>query len=91
MSGNRRDICVNRYNPYNRRNYQNERIEINNYKYIKEKEPLFCTSYKRKNQITIVPIQKKKRGSITNCLLFWIDRYVAASKEKMWSRNFGLA
>ena len=45
MSGNRRDICVNRYNPYNRRNYQNERIEINNYKYIKEKEPLFCTSY----------------------------------------------
>jgi hypothetical protein len=44
-SGNRRGICINRYNPYNRRNYQNERIEDNNYKYIKEKEPLFCTSY----------------------------------------------
>ena len=46
-SGNRRGICLNRYNPYNRRNYQNERIEDNNsrIKYIKEKEPIFCTSY----------------------------------------------
>ncbi|KAL7261467.1 hypothetical protein ACSBR1_000002 [Camellia fascicularis] len=44
-SGNHRGICVNRYNPYNRRNYQNERIDDNNYKYTKEKEPLFCNSY----------------------------------------------
>nr|YP_010760670.1 RNA polymerase beta' subunit [Vaccinium floribundum]WEY34986.1 RNA polymerase beta' subunit [Vaccinium floribundum] len=44
-SGYRRGICVNRYNPYNDRNYQNERIDHNNHKYTKEKEPLFCTSY----------------------------------------------
>ncbi|KAJ0911358.1 DNA-directed RNA polymerase subunit beta' [Helianthus annuus] len=33
-SGNRRGICVNRYNPCNRRNYQNE---DNNYKYTKKR------------------------------------------------------
>jgi len=37
-SGNRRGICVNRYNPCNRRNYQNE---DNNYKYTKKKNPFF--------------------------------------------------
>nr|YP_009455402.1 RNA polymerase beta subunit [Adenolobus garipensis]AUG83398.1 RNA polymerase beta subunit [Adenolobus garipensis] len=42
-SGNRRGICANRYNPCNRRNYKNERINNNNYK--KEKEPFFCNSY----------------------------------------------
>nr|YP_009561506.1 RNA polymerase beta [Commiphora foliacea]QAT19594.1 RNA polymerase beta [Commiphora foliacea] len=35
-SGNRRGICANRYNPWNRRNYQNERIDDNTYKYTKE-------------------------------------------------------
>jgi len=44
-SGNRRGICANRYNPCNRRNYKNERIHDNNYKYTKEKEPFFCNSY----------------------------------------------
>nr|YP_009755123.1 RNA polymerase beta' subunit [Liquidambar orientalis]YP_009755211.1 RNA polymerase beta' subunit [Liquidambar styraciflua]ADD31180.1 RNA polymerase beta' subunit protein [Liquidambar styraciflua]QIP53586.1 RNA polymerase beta' subunit [Liquidambar orientalis]QIP53674.1 RNA polymerase beta' subunit [Liquidambar styraciflua]UNB14268.1 RNA polymerase beta [Liquidambar styraciflua] len=44
-SGNRRGICANRYNPCNRRNYQNERSDDNNYKYTKEKEPFFCNSY----------------------------------------------
>nr|ANP95933.1 RNA polymerase beta [Pyrola rotundifolia] len=44
-SGNRRGVCVNRYNPYNRRNYQNKRIDNNNYRYTKEKELVFCTSY----------------------------------------------
>nr|YP_010553660.1 RNA polymerase beta' subunit [Phyllagathis phyllioides]UTM97891.1 RNA polymerase beta' subunit [Phyllagathis phyllioides] len=29
--GNRRGICRNRYNPWNRRKYQNERIDDNNY------------------------------------------------------------
>ncbi|KAJ9685096.1 hypothetical protein PVL29_017215 [Vitis rotundifolia] len=29
------------YNPCNRRNYQNERIDDNNYRYTKEKEPFF--------------------------------------------------
>nr|YP_010035979.1 RNA polymerase beta' subunit [Impatiens alpicola]QQQ89286.1 RNA polymerase beta' subunit [Impatiens alpicola] len=44
-SGNRRGISVNRYNPCNRRNYQNERIANKNYKYTKEKELIFCNSY----------------------------------------------
>nr|YP_009431209.1 RNA polymerase beta [Maianthemum bicolor]ASW26645.1 RNA polymerase beta [Maianthemum bicolor] len=45
--GNRRGICANRYNPYNSNcgNYQNKKVEKNNYKYTKEKEPYFCSSY----------------------------------------------
>nr|YP_010120216.1 RNA polymerase beta' subunit [Iris dichotoma]QRC76745.1 RNA polymerase beta' subunit [Iris dichotoma]UIX24293.1 RNA polymerase beta' subunit [Iris dichotoma] len=43
--GNRQGICANRYNPYNCRNYQNKTIDNNNYKYTKEKEPYFCSSY----------------------------------------------
>ncbi|KAM6547288.1 hypothetical protein CsatB_018964 [Cannabis sativa] len=42
-SSNRRGICANRYNPSNHRNYQNERIGDNTYKYIKE--PFFGNSY----------------------------------------------
>nr|QXE40010.1 RNA polymerase beta' subunit [Cnidoscolus aconitifolius] len=42
-SGNRRGICANRYNPCNRRNYQNKRIDGNKDKYTKE--PLFSNSY----------------------------------------------
>ncbi|CAN6476541.1 unnamed protein product [Victoria cruziana] len=45
MMGNRRGICVNRYNPCNPRNHQNERIDHSNYKYRKGKEPYFCSSY----------------------------------------------
>nr|YP_009339960.1 RNA polymerase beta' subunit [Lobelia laxiflora]APQ39443.1 RNA polymerase beta' subunit [Lobelia laxiflora] len=44
-SGNRRGICVNRYNPWNRRNYPNERIVNTNSKYTKKKEPFFSNSY----------------------------------------------
>nr|YP_009338075.1 RpoC1 [Campanula punctata]AMR74033.1 RpoC1 [Campanula punctata]QOL12344.1 RNA polymerase beta' subunit [Campanula takesimana] len=44
-SGNQRGICVNRYNPCNRRNYQNPKIDKNNYKSTKEKEPFFSNSY----------------------------------------------
>nr|YP_009406832.1 RNA polymerase beta' subunit [Trematolobelia kauaiensis]ASA39353.1 RNA polymerase beta' subunit [Trematolobelia kauaiensis] len=44
-SGNRRGICVNRYNPWNRRNYPNERIANTNSKYTKKKEPFFSNSY----------------------------------------------
>nr|YP_009673570.1 RNA polymerase beta [Chieniodendron hainanense]QDF43158.1 RNA polymerase beta [Chieniodendron hainanense] len=40
--GNRRGICSNRYNPCNRRNFQNKTV---NDKYTKEKEPYFCSSY----------------------------------------------
>nr|AEX10172.1 RNA polymerase beta [California macrophylla]AKF43431.1 RNA polymerase beta' subunit [California macrophylla] len=44
-SGNRRSLCVNRYNLWNRRNCQTERIDDNNSRYMKGKEPLFCNSY----------------------------------------------
>nr|YP_010998116.1 RNA polymerase beta' subunit [Oxandra polyantha]WPF64759.1 RNA polymerase beta' subunit [Oxandra polyantha] len=40
--GNRRGICSNRYNPCNRRNFQNKAVDD---KYTKEKEPYFCSSY----------------------------------------------
>nr|YP_009734167.1 DNA-directed RNA polymerase beta' subunit [Paris tengchongensis]YP_009736355.1 DNA-directed RNA polymerase beta' subunit [Paris forrestii]QHV38478.1 DNA-directed RNA polymerase beta' subunit [Paris forrestii]QHV40108.1 DNA-directed RNA polymerase beta' subunit [Paris tengchongensis]UEE84315.1 RNA polymerase beta' subunit [Paris tengchongensis]UEE84826.1 RNA polymerase beta' subunit [Paris tengchongensis]UEE85081.1 RNA polymerase beta' subunit [Paris tengchongensis] len=43
--GNRRGICANRYNPYNFRNYQNKTLDNNKYKYTKEKEPYFLSSY----------------------------------------------
>nr|AEX94489.1 RNA polymerase beta [Ornithogalum tenuifolium] len=43
--GNRRGICANRYNPYHYGNYQNKKVDNNNYKYTKEKEPYFCSSY----------------------------------------------
>nr|YP_001004177.1 RNA polymerase beta' subunit [Ranunculus macranthus]YP_009461462.1 RNA polymerase beta' subunit [Ranunculus repens]A1XGM9.1 RecName: Full=DNA-directed RNA polymerase subunit beta'; AltName: Full=PEP; AltName: Full=Plastid-encoded RNA polymerase subunit beta'; Short=RNA polymerase subunit beta' [Ranunculus macranthus]ABC70747.1 RNA polymerase beta' subunit [Ranunculus macranthus]AUT82744.1 RNA polymerase beta' subunit [Ranunculus repens] len=41
--GNRRGICANRYNPWNHRNSQNEKIDDNNHTYTKE--PYFCSSY----------------------------------------------
>nr|YP_010131485.1 RNA polymerase beta' subunit [Primula ranunculoides]QPZ50883.1 RNA polymerase beta' subunit [Primula ranunculoides]USG57517.1 RNA polymerase beta' subunit [Primula ranunculoides] len=44
-SGTRQGISVNRYNPYNCINSKRERIDNNNWKYPKEKEPLFCNSY----------------------------------------------
>nr|YP_009402956.1 RNA polymerase beta' subunit [Centropogon granulosus]ASA34149.1 RNA polymerase beta' subunit [Centropogon granulosus] len=44
-SGNHRGICVNRYNPWNRINYPNERIANTNSKYTKKKEPFFSNSY----------------------------------------------
>nr|YP_009092674.1 RNA polymerase beta' subunit [Eustrephus latifolius]AIR12510.1 RNA polymerase beta' subunit [Eustrephus latifolius] len=56
--GNRRGICANRYNPYNCVNSQNKKVDNNNYKYTKEKEPYFCSSYDalgayRQNQINL--------------------------------------
>ena len=46
-SGNRRGLCVNRYNLWNTKNCQTEteRIDDNNSRYMKGKEPLFCNSY----------------------------------------------
>nr|QBE88840.1 RNA polymerase beta' subunit [Pharnaceum aurantium] len=41
--GNRRGICAHRWNPWNSKNYENERIDDNNSKY--RKEGLFCNSY----------------------------------------------
>nr|YP_009572022.1 RpoC1 [Veratrum japonicum]YP_010308971.1 RNA polymerase beta' subunit [Veratrum schindleri]QBI37614.1 RpoC1 [Veratrum japonicum]QSV09102.1 RNA polymerase beta' subunit [Veratrum schindleri]QSV09612.1 RNA polymerase beta' subunit [Veratrum japonicum] len=43
--GNPLGICANRYNPYNYRNYKNKILDNNTYKYTKEKEPYFCSSY----------------------------------------------
>nr|YP_010290766.1 RNA polymerase beta' subunit [Eriocaulon cinereum]YP_010473669.1 RNA polymerase beta' subunit [Eriocaulon sp. LE23]ULQ65497.1 RNA polymerase beta' subunit [Eriocaulon cinereum]UVH67372.1 RNA polymerase beta' subunit [Eriocaulon cinereum]UVH67457.1 RNA polymerase beta' subunit [Eriocaulon sp. LE23] len=41
--GNRRGICANKYNPSNCKNYKNQRVYNNNYKYTKE--PYFYNSY----------------------------------------------
>nr|YP_010983735.1 RNA polymerase beta' subunit [Hydrangea arguta]WOK76837.1 RNA polymerase beta' subunit [Hydrangea arguta] len=76
-SGNRRGICVNRYNPCNRRDYQNERIGDNTYKYTKEKEPFFCNSY------DAIGAYRQKRINLDNPLwLRWrLDQRVIASRE----------
>nr|YP_010392459.1 RNA polymerase beta' subunit [Canarina eminii]UPX08068.1 RNA polymerase beta' subunit [Canarina eminii] len=76
-SGNRRGISVNRYNPGNRRNYKNERIDKNNYKYTKEKEPFFCNSY------DAIGAYRQKRINLDSPLwLRWrLDPRVIASRE----------
>nr|UDP56403.1 RNA polymerase beta' subunit [Eucommia ulmoides] len=74
-SGNRRGICVNRYKPWNRRNYQNERSDPNNYKYIKE--PFFFNSY------DAIGAYRQKRINLDSPLwLRWrLDQRVIASRE----------
>nr|QVX28648.1 RNA polymerase beta' subunit [Swartzia bahiensis] len=76
-SGNRRGICTNRYNPCNRRNYKNERIHDNNYKYTKKKEPLFCNSY------DAIGAYRQKRINFDSPLwLRWqLDQRVISSRE----------
>nr|YP_009767573.1 RNA polymerase beta' subunit [Duparquetia orchidacea]QIS98191.1 RNA polymerase beta' subunit [Duparquetia orchidacea] len=76
-SGNHRGICANRYNPCNRRNYQNERINDNNYKYTKEKEPFFCNSY------DAIGAYRQKRIHFDSPLwLRWrLDQRVISSRE----------
>nr|YP_010622819.1 RNA polymerase beta' subunit [Barringtonia asiatica]WBF92718.1 RNA polymerase beta' subunit [Barringtonia asiatica] len=76
-SGNRRGICVNRYNPDNHGNYQNERIDANNYKYPKEKESLFCNSYEA------IGAYRQKRINLDSPLwLRWrLDQRVISSRE----------
>nr|WVH38416.1 RNA polymerase beta' subunit [Barnadesia caryophylla] len=78
-SGNRRGICVNRYNPCNRRNYQNENYqnEDNNYKYTKEKEPFFCNSY------DAIGAYRQKQINLGSPLwLRWrLDQRVIAARE----------
>ncbi|KAG2323192.1 hypothetical protein Bca52824_016405 [Brassica carinata] len=74
-SGTRRGICANRYNPCNRKNYQNERIYETNYKYMKE--PFFCNSY------DAIGAYRQKRINLDSPLwLRWqLDQRVIASKE----------
>nr|YP_009767987.1 RNA polymerase beta' subunit [Talbotiella gentii]QIS98605.1 RNA polymerase beta' subunit [Talbotiella gentii] len=74
-SGNRRGICANRYNPCNRINYQNERINDN--KYTKEKETFFCNSY------DAIGAYRQKRINLDSPLwLRWrLDQRVISSRE----------
>uniref|UniRef100_UPI0030FF38C2 RNA polymerase beta' subunit n=1 Tax=Callicarpa longipes TaxID=2911119 RepID=UPI0030FF38C2 len=74
-SGNRRGICVNRYNPWNRKNYQNKRSDNNKYKYTKE--PFFSNSY------DAIGAYRQKRINLDSPLwLRWrLDQRVIASRE----------
>nr|BEV76626.1 RNA polymerase subunit beta' [Glycosmis pentaphylla] len=74
-SGNRRGICANRYNTCNRRNYPDERIDDNSYKYTKE--PLFCNSY------DAIGAYRQKRINLDSPLwLRWrLDQRLIASRE----------
>nr|YP_009862864.1 RNA polymerase beta' subunit [Spathodea campanulata]QKD76239.1 RNA polymerase beta' subunit [Spathodea campanulata] len=74
-SGNRRGICVNRYNPWNCRNYQNQRSDNNNYKYTKES--FFSNSYD-----AIGAYQQKRINLDSPLWLRWrLDQCVIASRE----------
>nr|P12116.1 RecName: Full=DNA-directed RNA polymerase subunit beta'; AltName: Full=PEP; AltName: Full=Plastid-encoded RNA polymerase subunit beta'; Short=RNA polymerase subunit beta' [Nicotiana tabacum] len=75
-SGNHRGICVNRYNPCNRRNYQNQkRSDNSHYKYTKE--PFFSNSY------DAIGAYRQKRINLDSPLwLRWrLDQRVIASRE----------
>nr|YP_009516005.1 RNA polymerase beta [Solanum agnewiorum]YP_009524004.1 RNA polymerase beta [Solanum anguivi]AXQ38969.1 RNA polymerase beta [Solanum agnewiorum]AXQ39300.1 RNA polymerase beta [Solanum anguivi] len=73
-SGNPRGICVNRYNPCNRRNYQ-KRSDNSYYKYTKE--PFFSNSY------DAIGAYRQKRIDLDSPLwLRWrLDQRVIASRE----------
>nr|YP_009671044.1 RNA polymerase beta' subunit [Passiflora tetrandra]QCX30324.1 RNA polymerase beta' subunit [Passiflora tetrandra] len=74
-SGNHRGICANRYNPSNRRNYKNERIDDNRDKYMKE--PFFCNSYD-----AIVAYRQKRINLDSPLWLRWqLDQRFIASRE----------
>nr|YP_010211000.1 RNA polymerase beta' subunit [Paraboea martinii]UBD08884.1 RNA polymerase beta' subunit [Paraboea martinii] len=74
-SGNRRGICVNRYNRWNHRNYQNKIGDNNNYNY--RKEPLFSNSY------DAIGAYRQKRINLDSPLwLRWrLDQRVISSRE----------
>nr|QFQ45019.1 RNA polymerase beta' subunit [Scorpiothyrsus shangszeensis] len=75
--GNRRGICRNRYNPWNRRKYQNERIHDNNHQSKKQKEPFFCNSYD-----AIGAYRQKRLNLDSPFWLRWrIDQRIIASRE----------
>nr|UTM99554.1 RNA polymerase beta' subunit [Phyllagathis sp. Lin654] len=75
--GNRRGICRNRYNPWNRRKYKNERINDNNHQSKKQKEPFFCNSYD-----AIGAYRQKRLNLDSPFWLRWrIDQRIIASRE----------
>nr|YP_010170706.1 RNA polymerase beta' subunit [Zingiber mioga]QSD56282.1 RNA polymerase beta' subunit [Zingiber mioga] len=77
--GNRRGICANRYNLYNSGNYQKKIVDNhnNNYKYTREKEPYFSSSY------DALGAYRQKRISLDSPLwLRWRrDQRVIGSRE----------
>nr|YP_010638790.1 RNA polymerase beta' subunit [Saxifraga glacialis]WBQ51602.1 RNA polymerase beta' subunit [Saxifraga glacialis] len=75
--GNHRGICANRYNPHNCRNFKNERLSDNNYKYTKKKELFFCNSY------DAIGAYRQKRINVDSPLwLRWrLDQRIIASRE----------
>nr|QON98678.1 RNA polymerase beta' subunit [Zingiber zerumbet] len=77
--GNRRGICANRYNPYNSGNYQKKIVNNhnNNYRYMREKEPYFYSSY------DALGAYRQKRISLDSPLwLRWRrDQRVIGSRE----------
>nr|YP_009109856.1 RNA polymerase beta [Trifolium glanduliferum]YP_009109931.1 RNA polymerase beta [Trifolium strictum]AIJ27896.1 RNA polymerase beta [Trifolium glanduliferum]AIJ28398.1 RNA polymerase beta [Trifolium strictum] len=76
-SGNRRGICATRYNPFNCRNSQNEKISKNNSKYMKKKEPFFCNSYD-----AIGAYRQKRINFDSPFWLRWrIDQCIMSSRE----------
>nr|YP_010469015.1 RNA polymerase beta' subunit [Ballota nigra]UVF32382.1 RNA polymerase beta' subunit [Ballota nigra] len=74
-SGNRRGICINRYNPWNRKNYPTKRSD--NTKYKSTKEPFFSNSY------DAIGAYRQKRINLDSTLwLRWqLDQRVIASRE----------
>nr|YP_010861249.1 RNA polymerase beta' subunit [Livistona australis]WGM77295.1 RNA polymerase beta' subunit [Livistona australis] len=74
---NRRGICANRHNTYNRGNYQNNTVDNNDYKYTKEKKLYFCSSY------DVLGAYRQKRISLDSPLwLRWrLDQRVIGSRE----------
>nr|YP_010945683.1 RNA polymerase beta' subunit [Trifolium lupinaster]WGN98543.1 RNA polymerase beta' subunit [Trifolium lupinaster] len=76
-SGNRRGIGATRYNPFNCRNSQNEKISKNNSKYMKKKEPFFCNSYD-----AIGAYRQKRINFDSPFWLRWrIDQCIMSSRE----------
>nr|AEX94505.1 RNA polymerase beta [Dichelostemma congestum]AEX94506.1 RNA polymerase beta [Dichelostemma ida-maia] len=75
--GNRRGICANRYNPCNYRNYKNKIVDNNNYKYTKEEELYFCSSY------DALGAYRQKRINLDNPFWLWwrLDQRVIGSRE----------
>nr|YP_010287034.1 RNA polymerase beta' subunit [Hydrocharis chevalieri]UKT61152.1 RNA polymerase beta' subunit [Hydrocharis chevalieri] len=75
--GNRRGIRTNRYNTWNCRNYQNQIVDNNNYRYTKEKEPYFSSSY------DALGAYRRKRINLDSPLwLRWrLDQRVIGLKE----------
>nr|QXJ80087.1 RNA polymerase beta' subunit [Celastrus orbiculatus] len=76
-NGDLRGICANRYNPCNRRNFQNERIPYNNYRDTKKKVLFFCNSYHA------IGAYRQKRIDLDSPLwLRWqLDQRIIASRE----------